>query len=593
MENVRRFARYIRPQRWRVLLALVLIILLQAQATIGPYLTQLVIDEVIPKRRLELIKWIFLGIIALRLSALTLSYWRTYVVSLIGQLVLFDLRNDIFRHLQRLSLSFYEKHQAGQILSRLMWDVQSVNQLFSSAIIQLVSDTFATVIFIGLLFSMNAKLAAFAILVLPFYALDFLYLRPKIRAASHETSQKFSYIVATVSEKISGAKVVKSFTRERSETRRFAGDLREKTTLELGAVRLSSKLGTTSDFISGVGTAIVLCYGGYLAVMSQGTERPFTAGELMRFLSYLGQLYGPIVRLVQVNDVIQRASVSMERIWEVMDAEPAVAEKPDAITLPPLKGHVVLEDVSFGYDPDRLVLKHINLEVLPGQMIALVGPSGSGKSTLSNLIPRFYDPTEGRILIDGYDLRDVKLHSLRSQIGIVLQETYLFAGSIRENLKYGAPDATDEEVIAAARAANAHDFIIELENGYETEIGERGTKLSGGQKQRLAIARAILRDPRILILDEATSALDSESEALIQEALERLMRGRTTFVIAHRLSTIMKADRIVVLDQGEMKEQGTHIELLELNGIYARLYIEQFKSQAQIFRDDKFRNLFD
>lgn len=593
MQNLRRFARYIYPQRWRVVTALSLIILLQAQGAIGPYLTRLVIDEVIPHRRMEMIKWILLGVLTLRATALTLSYWRTYTVSMIGQLVLFDLRNDIYRHLQRLSLSFYEKHQAGQILSRLMWDVQAVNQLFSSAFIQLISDSVAAVIYIFLLFSMNAKLAFFAILVLPFYAADFLYLRPKIRRASMETQQKFSYIVASASEKISGAKVVKSFTRERSESRRFAGDLREKTTLELGAVRLSSKLGTTSEFISGIGTAIVLCYGGYLAIHDAGQPGAMTAGALMQFLSYLSMLYGPIVRLVQVNDVIQRASVSIERIWEVMDAEPAVADKPDSVLLPPLRGHVVVENVSFGYDPDKMIIKNINLEVQPGQMIALVGPSGSGKSTLSNLIPRFYDPAEGRILIDGHDLRDVKLHSLRSQIGIVLQETFLFAGSIRENLRYGAPDATDKEIVEAAQAANAHDFIIELENGYETQIGERGLKLSGGQKQRLAIARAILRNPRILILDEATSALDSESEALIQEALEHLMRGRTTFVIAHRLSTIMKADRIVVLDQGEMKEVGTHIELLELNGIYARLYIEQFKSQAQIFRDDKFRNLFD
>ena len=352
-------------------------------------------------------------------------------------------------------------------------------------------------------------------------------------------------------------------------------------------IKLSTTLGTTSEFISGLGTAIILCYGSYLAIRE---EAGMTAGRLVQFTSYLAQLYGPIVRVVQVNDVIQRASVALERIFECSTRSLPL---PRAVPLPPVKGHVVVENVSFGYDPDKLVLKGVSLDVQPGQMIALVGPSGSGKSTLSNLIPRFYDVSEGRILIDGYDLRDVTLHSLRSQIGIVLQETLLFSGSIRDNLRYGAPEATDKELFEAAKAANAHDFIIEQENGYDTEIGERGMKLSGGQKQRLAIARAILRDPRILILDEATSALDSESEALIQEALERLMRGRTTFVVAHRLSTIMRADRIVVLDKGEIAEMGTHIELLENNGIYARLYIEQFKSQAEIFRDDKFRTLFD
>lgn len=590
MENLRRFARYVFAYKWRVFGALGLILVLQGQGAVIPWLTKTLIDDVIPNRRMEMIKWVLVAILGLRLASGVISYWRTYLVSLVGQLVLFDLRNDIFRHLQKLSLSYYEKNQAGKILARVMWDVQNVHQLFSSAFIQLISDTFAIIIFIVILFSMSAKLAFYSILVLPLYAWTFLILRPRIRRASQDVQEKFSYIVGSVSERITGAKVVKSFTRERSEQRRFVGDIREKTTMELDMIKLSTTLGTTSEFISGLGTAIILCYGSYLAIRE---EAGMTAGRLVQFTSYLAQLYGPIVRVVQVNDVIQRASVALERIFEVLDTKPSVAEKPDAVPLPPVKGHVVVENVSFGYDPDKLVLKGISLDVQPGQMIALVGPSGSGKSTLSNLIPRFYDPIEGRILIDGYDLKDVTLHSLRSQIGIVLQETLLFSGTIRDNLRYGAPEATDEELVAAAKAANAHDFIIEQENGYDTEIGERGMKLSGGQKQRLAIARAILRDPRILILDEATSALDSESEALIQEALERLMRGRTTFVVAHRLSTIMRADRIVVLDKGEIAEMGTHIELLENNGIYARLYIEQFKSQAEIFRDDKFRTLFD
>jgi subfamily B ATP-binding cassette protein MsbA len=590
MDNLRRFARYVFVYKWRVLLSLALIVVLQGQGAVIPWLTKTLIDDIIPNRRVDMIKWVLAAILLLRITSSAISYWRTYLVSLVGQLVLFDLRNDIFRHLQKLSLSYYEKNQAGKILARVMWDVQSVHQLFSSAFIQLVSDIFAVIIYIAILFAMSPKLAFYSILVLPLYVWTFLILRPRIRRASQDLQEKFSYIVGSVSERITGAKVVKSFTRERSESRRFVGDIREKTVLELDMIRLSTTLGTSSEFISGLGTAIILCYGGYLAIMG---EAGMTAGKLVQFLSYLAQLYGPIVRVVQVNDVIQRASVALERVFEVLDTKPSVAEKPDAVPLPPVKGHVILENVSFGYDEDKMVLKGIDLEVQPGQMIALVGPSGSGKSTLSNLIPRFYDPHEGRILIDGYDLQDVTLHSLRSQIGIVLQETLLFSGSIRDNLLYGAPEATDKELTDAAKAANAHDFIVEQENGYDTEIGERGLKLSGGQKQRLAIARAILRDPRILILDEATSALDSESEALIQEALERLMRGRTTFVIAHRLSTIMRADRIVVLDKGEISEMGTHIELLENNGIYARLYIEQFKSQAEIFRDDKFRTLFD
>ncbi len=317
---------------------------------------------------------------------------------------------------------------------------------------------------------------------------------------------------------------------------------------------------------------MVLWLGGHEVISSH-----LTAGSLIAFYSYLSMLYAPVIRLTNINEMVTRSNVSLKRIFEILDTKPEVKEKADAIKLPVIEGRLTFADVSFQYERQRAILKHINFDVTPGTITALVGPSGAGKTTIINLICRFYDPTGGKILIDNYDLRDITLKSLRSQIGIVLQESFLFSGTINENLRYGKPEATQNEIIESAKAANAHDFIMTLPRAYETQIGERGAKLSGGQKQRLAIARAILRDPRILILDEATSSLDSESEALIQEALERLMKNRTSFVIAHRLSTILKANKILVFQEGKLVEEGIHTELMAKSGLYTRLYNEQFK----------------
>jgi subfamily B ATP-binding cassette protein MsbA len=337
--------------------------------------------------------------------------------------------------------------------------------------------------------------------------------------------------------------------------------------------RVGTLMGSLAGLVSAAGTAVILWYGG-----SEVIRGRLTLQQLIVFNSYLGFLYWPIVALSTTSQVIQRALISADRVFDILDARSTVQEAPDAVPLPTVKGHVVFDHVSFSYEPEKQILTDINVEVQPGMVVALVGPSGSGKTTVANLIPRFYDPTEGSITIDGHDLRKVTLKSLRNQIGIVLQETFLFSGTIKDNLRYGRMDATDKEVVEAAMMANAHDFIVEeLPEGYETEVGERGLRLSGGQKQRIAIARAILRDPRILILDEATSSLDSEAEAQIQEALERLMRTRTTFVIAHRLSTVMAADVIMVLEEGKLIEKGTHDELVALNGLYGRLYRKQFK----------------
>ncbi len=366
--------------------------------------------------------------------------------------------------------------------------------------------------------------------------------------------------------------MVKAFSRERRETKKLIRELREYLGLNVRLGRTSSLMHIIAGLLTGGGTILLLWFGGRDIL-----ARRMTPGDLIAFIGYLGMLYSPILMLLRVSDVITQVMAAIDRIFITFDTAPDVAEKKDAIALPPIEGRVEFQDVSFAYQVDEIVLKDISFVAEPGKVVALVGPSGGGKTTLVNLIPRFYDPTSGRILIDGYDLRDVRLNSLRAQIGMVLQETFLFAGSIKDNIRYGKPDATDDEVVEAAIAANAHEFIVEFPDGYETELGERGVRLSGGQRQRIAIARAILPNPRILILDEATSSLDSESEALIQEALDELMKRRTTFVIAHRLSTVMNADEILVIEEGRITERGTHSELESAGGTYARLCEVQFR----------------
>jgi len=523
-------------------------------------------------RRFAWLTWIVLGFIGVNLVRGGISFLLNYRILHLGQRIIFDLRYHLHRHLQKLSLAYYERHQTGRIMSRVMYDVEAIQSLATSTLVNLITDSFTLVSIVVIVLVMNWKLACLALLVFPLYVLNFLIWRGRIRQASRRIREKVSRISGVLQEKIAGAKVVKSFTRERSETLLFVRELRENYGLVLTQGRLSLALYTIASILTGLGTAIVFWYGGRLVLFGQ-----MTIGQLIQFNAYLGMLYSPAVRLVQVNDVIQRALVAVERVFEVLDTLPDVQDAPDAVVLSDIRGHIVFDGVSFGYDPNELVLKNVNLEVQPGQMIALVGPSGSGKTTLVNLLARFYDPTYGTIYLDGHDLRQIKLQSLRRQIGIVLQETYLFTGTIRDNIRYGKPEATEEEIVRAAIAANAHEFIMELPDDYDTEIGERGVKLSGGQRQRLAIARAILRNPRILILDEATSSLDSTSEALIQSALENLMRGRTSFVIAHRLSTIMKADRILVMENGIIVDSGTHEELLQRGGLYAKLYEMQFK----------------
>jgi subfamily B ATP-binding cassette protein MsbA len=445
--------------------------------------------------------------------------------------------------------------------------------MITSSTIDLFTNAVTICVIVAILISWHWKLALISFVALPLFAINYHLFIRYIRKIWIRLRDKWSELYGELHESIAGAQVVKAFSQERYESRMFFRSMRETYTHSVDLARTGTLMGGLSQLIAALGSAAILWYGGGEVVRAH-----LTIGKLMGFIMYLGMLYSPVVVLSTSNEIIQRGLVSAERVFDILDARSSVKEDPDAKPLPAVKGHVVFDHISFSYEPEKLVLDDIVAAVEPGMVVALVGPSGSGKTTLANLIPRFYDPTSGHVLIDGHDIRHVTLRSLRSQIGIVLQETFLFSGTIKDNLRYGRMEATDEQVVQAAIMANAHDFIVkELPEGYDSEVGERGLRLSGGQKQRIAIARAILRDPRILILDEATSSLDSEAEALIQQALERLMRNRTTFVIAHRLSTVMKADLILVLREGRLIEQGTHEQLVAANGLYGRLYRKQFK----------------
>ncbi|HEY3398642.1 MAG TPA: ABC transporter ATP-binding protein [Armatimonadota bacterium] len=520
----------------------------------------------------------FVGVIFLALAVVYVLQWavgymQQMILLVVGNRILFDVRQKLFRHLQRLSLTFYEQNPHGWIMARILYDVDAIQATLSGNLVQVISDTVLLVASIVIMFLINWRMALLATISLPLYIVNFLSMRKQIRREAAEQRDQFSQVYSMLSEDIAGIKVVKGFAREQWEARRFVKEIRDTIRLNVRLGKLRAILGNNANLITGLADLTVLAYGSYL-ILYQGT---LTLGALIAFRGYLWMMFQPIISLVTVNDVLNNAMSAVDRIFDTLDTPQEIQERQNAVKLEHVVGRVELRHVDFSYEATEPVLRDINLVAEPGQVVALVGPSGSGKSTLVQLIPRFYDPNLGQILIDGIDVRDVSVRTLRGNIGMVLQEDFLFSGSLRENIKYGRPEASDEEVVQAAIAANAHNFIMEFPDGYETQVGERGDRLSGGQRQRISIARAILRNPRILILDEATSDLDSESEALIQEALETLMKNRTTFSIAHRLSTVMNANQILVLDHGQIVERGTHAELAVAGGLYAKLCEVQFK----------------
>jgi len=502
-------------------------------------------------------------------------YYRSYWAQLAGHRVMLDLRTDLFQHVQRLSHSFYQARQSGGIVSRLTADIALAQNFVGAAMTNIWMDVVACVFYVALLFSMDVQLTLVSLCVFPLYILCMRTFGVESKRTSKQVQEAMEEFSGDLQERVAGYALVKSFASERREARTFFANARSLYDLVMENTRITNLSSTLVQWLTEMATLALIWYGGYRIFKGQST-----IGEVIAFILLLRQLYFPVNRISEMNTVLHNSLAAIERIFEVFDTAPEVTERPGARRLPRISGEISFEQVYFGYAPDRLILSGIDLRIRAGEIVALVGPSGAGKTTLVQLIPRFYDPTAGLVLADGIDLRAVKLRSLRSQIGIVAQDTILFSGSVRENILYGDPDASDSKLLTVARAAHVDEFVADLPDGYDTLLGERGTKLSGGQRQRLAIARAFLIDPRILILDEATSALDSESERLIQDALGRLMRDRTSVIIAHRLSTILHADRIVVLDDGSVVQVGPHAKLMEQEGLYRRLYETQFRAEA-------------
>ncbi|MDE0298653.1 MAG: ABC transporter ATP-binding protein [Candidatus Poribacteria bacterium] len=506
-----------------------------------------------------------------------LRYIQTFSMTWVSQRILFDLRNHVFSHLQSLSMRFYDLKGTGQILSRVREDVAALRSLVTTTTIDIITDIVTVIVMLVIMFSWHWKLTLLSLAVMPLIVGNYFFFIRRLRPLWRQWRDKWADISTGMYEAVAGAKVVKAFGRERHHELKLFRDMRTTFEWEIKVTQDRTAMQRIALFFRTLGRGIVLSYGGYLVVRGD-----FTVGSMIAFVTFLERMQQPIMSLININATIQEAMVSTERVFGLLDSEPTVEESEDAVSLPEMHGHVKFEDVQFSYEPENPVLHDINLEAQPGMMVALVGPSGCGKTTVANLIARFYDPTGGSLYIDGFDLKDVTIKSLRNQLGIVLQENFLFDGSVAENIRFGRPNASDEEVVQAALAANAHQFIVEqLPEGYETKVGERGMRLSGGQKQRLSIARTILRDPRILILDEATSSLDTQSEEQIQQALDRLMKARTSFVIAHRLSTVLKADLIVVMNEGRIVETGTHEQLMETGGMYAEMYNKQFKTKSE------------
>jgi len=572
-----RLKEFVKPYILRLTFAMVLVVSIALLGLVGPLLIRRAIDVYIPNGDIHGLSIIALTYIAVMGVMAVLRFVQAYVISWVGQNILYSMRRKLFVHLQDLGLDFYDRLQAGRIMSRVTNDVETLNDLISSGVLNLLNDlvTIGGIVVVMLRLSVKLALVTFTTLPLLFFVIWSLRLR--MTRAYHKVRRRVADIAANLEESISGMKIVQAFSREGLNAERFNGTNYRYLQANLEAARLRAVFFPLVEVISAIGSALVLYYGGLR--MSWGDET-VTLGTLVAFLNYITRFFWPIRNLTDMYNVILHAGVSSERVFEVLDTKPNVADKPGAIVLGKVKGHVQFEDVTFGYDPDYPVLHNINIEAKPDETIALVGPTGAGKSSIINLLCRFYDVQGGRVLVDGIDVRDVTLESLRKNLGIVLQDTFIFSGTVRENIRYGRLDATDEEVEKAAKIVGAHDFAMRLPDGYETEVRERGSRLSVGQRQLVAFARALLADPRILILDEATSSVDAYTELLIQRALEKLFKGRTSIVIAHRLSTIRNANRIYVIDQGRVKESGTHEELIAKGGLYKSLYEKQFAGDA-------------
>ena len=576
MKNYMRLLAYIKPYTRRLALAVVCIIMAAGANLYLPWIIKDMIDDVLMSKDMVMLNLIAAGILVVMFTRGVFYYGQSYLVSYVGQRVIIEVRSVLFRKFQRMPLSYYDKQQTGTVMSYITNDVAVMQSAIVDNLIELVTEGSILIGSLAMMIYLDWKLSLLTLMTIPLVGFAMKIFGRKLKRSSTVIQERVAEITSLLQESISAIRVVKSFVRESYEIKRFEEQNWRNFQAAMKNVKLSSLLTPTVEFLAAIAVTFIVWFGGYEVV-----NEVITAGELVAFLTYAVNLANPVKRLSRVYAAIQKAMAAAERVFDIMDLDEKITDVPGAKPLPPIKGKVEFKDITFSYKEGQPALQHISLKAEPGQMIALVGPSGSGKSTIANLIPRFYDVDSGVITIDDHDIRQVTADSLREQIGLVPQETMLFSTSVMENIRYGRLEATDEEVIEAAKAANAEEFIKELPEGYDTKLGERGLNLSGGQRQRLAIARAILKNPRVLILDEATSALDTESEKIVQDALDNLMVGRTSFVIAHRLSTIFNADQIFVVENGHLREHGTHEELLAAGGLYSNLYNIQFRQNQE------------
>jgi ABC-type multidrug transport system fused ATPase/permease subunit len=566
---------FILPYKRQIAVAFAAMLINAGAPILAPQLVRYAIDKGMRSGNIRM-----LGILALAYAGTYLVYWGTQywqgvLVSWLGQHVIYDIRRRLFSHIQSLSLSFFDRHEVGRIISRLTSDVDALNALLTSGSLTLFVDMVTLLVVTVLMLQMNLKLGLLILILSPVLGAVTWAFRSKSRIAYRDIRKKVATVTANMAENVSGVRVVKSFSRERENLQHFKSVNNENREAVMHAVMLSSVFQVIIEVIFALGLCMVFWYGGL-----QIASGVLTLGILTAFYLYLDQFFGPIRRMSTFYQTMQGAMAGAERIFEILDTVPSVADAPGAGDMPSIRGRVEFRDVSFAYR-DEPIIRNMSFCIEAGETVALVGPTGAGKTTIVSLIGRQYDVSSGSILVDGTDIRSVRLHSLRTQIGVVLQDSFIFPGMVKDNIRYGRPDATDEEVVAAAKTIGAHDFIEHLPRGYNTRIQEGASNLSGGQKQLLSFARALLTEPRILVLDEATSSIDTSTEILIQEALRKLSHGRTSIVIAHRLSTIERADKILVIEDGRVQESGTHAELLaHEDGLYRKLYEIQFRHGA-------------
>ncbi|MCS7220237.1 MAG: ABC transporter ATP-binding protein [Anaerolineae bacterium] len=572
MHVLKRLASYLGPYWPRLIVTSALILLYTGLNLLPPLFQRAIVDQVIGQRDLSRLAGWIVGLIGVYALAELVNFGDQYLRHILGERFILDLRVRLYDHLQRLSLGFFERTSTGELMSRVSNDVNALEQFITHGVILTAVDFLRLVGASVVLLALDWRLALVVLATVPAIAIGLRRFNQRSRPIYRRVRDRLGDINARLQDDLAGIRVVQAFGQEDAELERFRRVSEGYYHERVRAIRTWSTFFPALDFVSALSGAAMLGVGAAMVVAGQ-----MSLGTLVAFLSYVQSFYDPIRRLTEVDNTFQQAIAAGERIFELMDEVPGIQDAPDAVELENVRGEVVFEDVHFHYGDGNEVLHDIDFRIAPGEVVALVGPSGAGKTSIANLLCRFYDPAHGRILIDGHDLRKIRLRSLRRHIAVVLQDTFLFNGTVRENLIYGKPDATEEEMIAAAKTAYAHEFIMSLPNGYDTEIGERGMKLSGGQRQRLALARAILTNPRILILDEATSSVDAEAEYLIQQALEETLKGRTALVIAHRLSTIRNADKIIALENGRIREIGHHRELLSRCGLYSQLYQRQLE----------------